>query len=53
MRIKDNTTYKQGENTKIPRIYLCEFENYKMSYSVHRHIYFPDTWLVSCKELES
>jgi hypothetical protein len=46
---KDISSYSQRDTIKIPNNYELVVNNTKIH--VHRHIYFPKTWLLSCHEL--
>lgn len=49
IKVKDITTYSRDEKDRKPRI--IELEVCGIKFKVHRHIYYPDTWLLSCNEL--
>lgn len=49
IKIRDISTHAQGDKERKPNI--LEFEVCGLKYIVHRHIYYPGTWLLSCREL--
>lgn len=46
---KDITTHSQKDTERVPRV--IEVNAIGVKYKVHRHIYHPGTWLLSCKDL--
>lgn len=47
---KDITSYSQRDKEKIPTtLELRKLSPFDTKLILHRHIYFPDTWLVTCK----
>lgn len=46
---KDITTYSQRDTNKSPRI--LENETNGVKFTVHKHIYYGDEWLLTCREL--
>lgn len=46
---KDISSYSQRDTIKIPNNYELIVNNTKIH--VHRHMYYPKTWLLSCHEL--
>lgn len=50
MEWKDITSYSQRDKDKIPRILECKLSN-NISVIVHKHIYYENEWLLSCKFL--
>ncbi len=49
MKIKDKTSYSQRDTKKKARVLEFMEEKTGLYYTVHRHIDYPGTWLVSCK----
>lgn len=49
MKIKDKTSYSQRDTKKKARVVEFTEEKTGLYYTVHRHIDYPGTWLVSCK----
>lgn len=47
----DRTTYSQRDTERKPRIVEFVSEETGESFKVHRHIQWPDTWLVSANGL--
>jgi len=43
-------TYHQSQKERIPRVY--ELKDVNFSVKIHRHIHYPETWLLSCLELD-
>lgn len=48
MKWKDITTYAQSDTEKKPSALLCLL-NKQIEFKVHKHIYYGDEWLLSCK----
>lgn len=48
IKIRDISTYARGEEKK-PNI--IEIEVAGIKFRVHRHIYCPGTWLLTCRDL--
>ena len=46
---KDITTYSRGDKHRTPRI--LENETNGIKFTVHKHIYYGDEWLLTCREL--
>lgn len=46
---KDITTYRQSEKDRSPRI--LENQTNGVKFTVHKHIYYGDEWLLTCREL--
>ena len=47
---KDETSYSRGERGKVePQILVKTINGVRVI--IHRHIYYKDTWLLSCNEL--
>lgn len=46
---KDITTYHQGDKERKPRV--LENETNGIKFTVHKHIYCGDEWLLTCREL--
>ena len=46
MQWKDITTYSHGDRVRTPRVWELDFGN-RILLTVHRHIYYEDTWLMS------
>lgn len=49
MEIRDITTHSQRDKDKTPRIYEISVKGIR--YTVHRHIYYPGTWLLTCRDI--
>ena len=47
----DITTYSHGDKERVPRVLSLDFKGLNCNVKVHRHIYCPDTWLLSCKSV--
>jgi hypothetical protein len=46
---RDITSYRKGEVDRVPRtLELKKLSPFNTSLTISRHIYYPDTWLVSC-----
>lgn len=46
---KDITTHSQRKKDRSPRI--LENETNGVKFTVHKHIYYGDEWLLTCREL--
>lgn len=46
---KDITTYSRGDKDRTPRV--LENETNGIKFTVHKHIYYGDEWLLTCREL--
>lgn len=46
---KDITTYSQEDKVRKPSI--LENETNGIRFTVHKHIYYGDEWLLTCREL--
>jgi hypothetical protein len=46
---KDITTYSRDDKKRIPEILETKLDNFNIR--IHRHIHYPDTWLLSCHQL--
>lgn len=46
----DQTTYKRGDTERIPTTWHCALTD-KVSFLVHKHIYYGDAWLLTCNYL--
>lgn len=46
---KDITTYSKSEKDRTPRV--LENEANGIEFTVHKHIYYGDEWLLTCREL--
>ena len=47
---KDVSSYSQGDKERIPTVLeLRRLSPFNTRLILHRHIYYPNTWLVSCK----
>lgn len=42
-------THSQGDTERKPNI--IEIDSGGIKFKVHRHIYYPDTWLLSCRRM--
>nr|WP_317283203.1 hypothetical protein [uncultured Sellimonas sp.] len=49
IKIKDISIHPKGDKERKPNV--IEVEVGRIKYKVHRHIYYPGTWLLSCREL--
>jgi len=49
MEIKDITTYSRLDKDKTPRVYEVSLQGIR--YTVHRHIHYPGTWLLTCRDI--
>lgn len=47
---KDITTHSQGDKDRTPRV--LENETNGIKFTVHKHIYYGDEWLLTCRELD-
>ena len=47
----DTTTYSRGDKERTPRVLSLSFKELNCEITVHRHVYFPDTWVLSCKSI--
>lgn len=48
MKMTDISSYSQREKDRAPRVLLFEEESTGICFKIHRHIYYPGTWLLSC-----
>lgn len=46
---RDITTHSRGDRDRKPRI--LENETNGIKFTVHKHIYYGDEWLLTCREL--
>lgn len=46
---KDATSYSRNDSERIPTVWELELGEYTIM--VHRHIYYKDTWLLTCREM--
>lgn len=46
---KDESSYSRGTKEKIPDVLVTKIEGFDIK--IHRHIHYPDTWLLSCYKL--
>ena len=46
---KDISTYSRGETERNPKILSCEING--LEFIVHKHIYYGNEWLLTCREL--
>lgn len=46
---KDITTYSRNDKDKKPRI--LENEANGIKFTIHKHIYYGDEWLLTCREI--
>lgn len=51
MRKKDITTHSQNDISRIPTIWEYAFDTRPFRYKIHRHIYVPGTWFLSCRQI--
>lgn len=49
IKIRDISTHSQGDTERKPNI--IEIDSGGIKFKVHRHIYYPDTWLLSCRRM--
>lgn len=49
IKIRDITTYSQNDTERKSRV--IEIVSGGIKFKVHRHIYYPDTWLLSCRRM--
>lgn len=49
IKIKDRTSYSQRNTDRSPRIIDFTLSEAGIVYTVHRHIDYPGTWVLSCK----
>jgi hypothetical protein len=49
MEWKDITIYSQGDKERVPSVLEAKIDGFNIR--VHRHIYYPGTWLLSCHQL--
>lgn len=49
IKIKDISIHPKGDKERKPNV--IEVEVGRIKYKVHRHIYYPGTWLLSCREI--
>ena len=47
---KDVSSYSQNDKKRIPSCWRIDVKDF-ISIKVHRHIYYENTWFLSCKEL--
>ena len=47
---KDITTYSQRDTERIPRTWKLTLEEINYEIIVTRHIYYEDTWLLTCRK---
>lgn len=47
----DITTYSRGDKERTPRVLSLNLMEFNCEIIVRRHIYFPDTWVLSCKSI--
>lgn len=46
---KDVTSYSQRDNKRIPRTWELDLEELNYKVIVTRHIYYENTWLLTCR----
>ena len=46
---KDVTSYSQRDNKRIPRTWELDLEELNYKVIVARHIYYENTWLLTCR----
>ena len=46
MKMQDVTIYSQSDKEHIPKIIRFTTES-DVVFTIHRHIYYPETWLIS------
>lgn len=46
---KDATSYSKNDSERIPRVWETMAGASKIT--VHRHIFYKDTWLITCRNL--
>lgn len=51
MKYEDKTSYKFSDTERIPTTLRCQLSN-KCSFMVHRHVYYPGTWLLTARFLD-
>lgn len=51
MRVRDITTHSKRDTERKPRIVQFSEEQTGIEFKIHRHIDYPGTWLLSCREL--
>lgn len=51
MKKRDITTHSQKDTNREPRVILFIDESERIKFKVHRHIYYPGTWLLTCDGL--
>lgn len=49
IKIRDISTHSQRDTERKPNI--IEIDSGGIKFKVHRHIYYPDTWLLSCRRM--
>lgn len=49
IKIRDISTHSQGDTERKPNV--IEIDSGGIKFKVHRHIYYPDTWLLSCRRM--
>lgn len=48
MKYKDVTSYSSSDKERKPRVLECSLTA-TIKFTVHKHIYFGEEWLVSCR----
>ncbi len=46
---KDITSYSRGDKDRIPGV--LENETNGIKFTVHKHIYYGDEWVLTCREI--
>lgn len=46
----DITSYKKGDTERIPKTWELKLEELRYRVIVTRHIYYENTWLLTCRE---
>lgn len=49
MQWMDTTSYSRGEKNRVPRVWRVDLG--KVDITVHRHIDYPDAWMLKCNYL--
>ncbi len=50
LKWKDESSYSKNDKERIPNVLSTKIEGFNIK--IHRHIHYPDTWLLSCYKLD-
>lgn len=52
LKWRDITSYSQGDNERIPKTWELRLEELNYRVIVSRHIYYENTWLLTCRNID-